>query len=300
MVGSLLASHQVGRSWTRHCSPMALMSQHLGWALPWLEKWDECCHLLGFESPRQPGCCLLALLPLNTLPRKTTMAETPQPFPLLLSRMWWIQGICARVARTLLSVPRRSLFINIFLPPHLFNITYSAWKYCPFCPLLHHLLTQSSLCLGRIQLAHTGGERIRISRNCWFGEGQREGCETQKSPCAPIAPQLRSPSLPPAMVPRVINAQPSFHPGLPSPRPDVPAAVAGTMASAECPAQRQQLHSRVRLCSLLEQWQCVTPSRRPAPNNLFIDAISLSVVYLRMSFHKCMEIEIILCFPPKD
>lgn len=204
------------------------------------------------------------------------------------------------VPESLLSVPRRSLFINIFLPPHLFNITYSAWKYCPFCPLLHHLLTQSSLCLGRIQLAHMGGERIRIFQNCWFGEGQREGCETQKSPCTLIAPQLRSPSLPPAMVPRVINAQPSFHPGLPSPCPDVPAAVAGTMASAECPAQRQQLHSRVRLCSLLEQWQCVTPSRRPAPNNLFIDAISLSVVYLRMSFHKCMEIEIILCFRPKD
>lgn len=41
----------------------------------------------------------------------------------------------------------RSLFFTIFLPPHLFDITYSVWKYCPFCPPLHHLLTQSCVCV---------------------------------------------------------------------------------------------------------------------------------------------------------
>lgn len=128
--------------------------------------------------------------------------------------------------------------------------------------------------------------------------GGTTGHRTQKTR-TPIAPQLRSLSLPSVIVPGVINAQPSFHPRLPSPQPDVPVVIGGTMAEAECPAQRQQLHSRVRLCSLPTQWRCVTPSHRPPRNNLFIDAISLSLAYLRMSFHKCMEIEIIFCFFPR-
>lgn len=120
-----------------------------------------------------------------------------------------------------------------------------------------------------------------------------------KEPRTPIAPQLRRLSLPWVIVPGVINAQPSFQPlACPPRRPDVPVVMGGTMAEAECPAQRQQLHSRVGLCSLPAQWPCVTPSHRPPRNNLFIDAISLSLAYLRMPFHKCMEIEIILCFPP--
>lgn len=52
-----------------------------------------------------------------------------------------------RAARTPFSAARRSLFITISLPPHLFDITYSVWKYCPFCPRLHHLLTQSCVCV---------------------------------------------------------------------------------------------------------------------------------------------------------
>lgn len=48
-----------------------------------------------------------------------------------------------RAARPPFPAALCSAFITIFLPPHLFDITYSVWKYCPFCPLLHHLLTQT-------------------------------------------------------------------------------------------------------------------------------------------------------------
>lgn len=91
------------------------------------------------------------------------------------------------------------------------------WNIVFFYPLFHHLLTQSSVCLGKVQLAHTEGEYIQILWNCWFREG-----DTQKACfCTLIAPQLRSLSLQSAIVPNLINAQTSFTPPCPPLTPDL-------------------------------------------------------------------------------
>lgn len=90
-----------------------------------------------------------------------------------------------------LPAARRSLFITISLPPHLFDITYSVWKYCPFCPLLHHLLTQSRVCVWVRSSWHTQEVNTFTSPEIADSGRGGGGHAHAPEPHTPIAPQLR-------------------------------------------------------------------------------------------------------------
>lgn len=162
-----------------------------------------------------------------------------------------------RAAQTL-PAAQRSLFITISLPPHLFDITYSVWKYCPFCPLLHHLLMQSRVCVWVRSSWHTQEVNTFTSPEIADSGRGGGGHAHAPEPHTPIAPQLRSLSWPSAIVPGVINAQPSFHPRLPSPRPrraccnqgnNGRGRVPGTKTTAALPGRALQPPCTMAMCN---------------------------------------------------
>lgn len=75
-------------------------------------------------------------------------------------------AVLLRDMRMSFSMAWRSLFIAIFLPPHLFDYIFSLEILSFLSPFTPSVDTNPCVCLSKIQLAHAGGECIYISQNC--------------------------------------------------------------------------------------------------------------------------------------
>lgn len=110
-------------------------------------KGQQGCHLRRLLRAGLSGSWALPVLLGTMAVVERSWPSSPPVEQSTVRAMSFLPVALLRAMWTPFSAAWRSLFITIFLPPHLFDITYSVWKYCPFCPLLHHLLTQSRVCV---------------------------------------------------------------------------------------------------------------------------------------------------------